>query len=640
MTQLIKELLTQLKENRHKQYRSEQIEKPIAYPLDLFGFNFGTPFKAHWSVGNVTVSFPAALAKGFLAIREEIVNSMKRAQTEEQLSFGQQMLDTVDEYIGGVEDQKNNARALGNTRLCDALERVPLYPATNFFEACTFVRAMMYFLRRSGATHLGLGRFDQYMYPYYLADKARGVSDAELFETLEAFFISLNHDTDLYRGIMRGDNGQSLVLGGFDKDGKSLYNELSEACVRASLELELIDPKINLRVGKNTPMEIYELATELTKKGLGFPQYCNDDVVVPGLIKLGYDPEDAYEYVVAACWEFIIPYCSGDVPNRATLNFPLAVNRAITQRLRECGSFEELLEYAKEEISADCQRNIREQWGAYEKGVSTVALSLFTDGCIASLRDMWRGGAKYNNFGSHGAGIASAADALAAVKKLVFDEGSLSADELLEALEKDFAGAEELRKRLLACPKMGNNDDFVDSVACELMKHFGDVLNLQPNGLEGGIWRAGTGSALEYLKSAKLCPATADGRHAGAPYGTNFSPSLEAKPSGILSVIQSFSKFDMTNVINGGPLTLEIHDTVLRNDVGIKKTAALVKAFIDLGGHQLQLNSINRERLLDAWEHPEKYPHLIVRVWGWSGYWNELDRQYQEHIVKRVEFLN
>ena len=124
------------------------------------------------------------------------------------------------------------------------------------------------------------------------------------------------------------------------------------------------------------------------------------------------------------------------------------------------------------------------------------------------------------------------------------------------------------------------------------------VLNGRPNGLKGGIWRAGTGSAMTYLTEAKNCPATADGRHAGSNFGTNFSPALEARPDGILSVVQSFSKYDMTEIINGGPLTLEIHDTVLRNDIGIKKTAALVKAFIDLGGHQLQLNSINRERLL------------------------------------------
>ena len=635
MNTKIEKLLAQLRDGSYKQYRTQETEKPVVYPLDVFGFNFGTSEKTRWSSGNITPNFEKALSVGLLAIKDELEASIAKAESEEKRAFGNEMLEYLNGYIEDSIAHRADALAQGNTRLYEALERVPLYPAESFFDACLFIRAIMYFLRRSGATHLGLGRFDQYLYPYYLADKARDVSDDEIFETVEAFFIALNHDTDIYRGMLMGDNGQSIVLGGFDENGNSLYNELSEMCMRASLELELIDPKINLRVGKNTPIEIYEFATELTKKGLGFPQYCNDDVVIPGLIGLGYDKKDAYNYVVAACWEYIIPFCSGDVPNKRTLNFPLAVSRAINEGLLEVDSFEELMARAKREIEKDCDEHIEISWGHIER--DGTELSIFADGCIESLTNLWHGGTKYKNFGSHGTGIANAADALAAVKKLVFEEKSVTREELLDALAKDFEGYEPLRKKLLACPKMGNNDDYVDSIANELMSHFGKYLNGKPNGL-GGIWRAGTGSAMEYIHSAKKCPATADGRHAGAPYPSSFSPSLEFRPDGILSVIQSFTKHDMTDIINGGPLTIEIHDTVLRNDIGIKKTAALVKAFIDLGGHQLQINSINRDRLLDAQAHPESYPNLVVRVWGWSGYWNDLGKEYQDHIIKRVEF--
>ena len=636
MTKAVEALLKQLRDQSYKQYRTRKTEAPVVYPLDMLGFNFGTQYESHWTSGNVTPNLSRAISKGLLAIRDDIVASLQNASTDEQKDFGQQMLQSIEGFIEVAEKHRADALAAGNTRLYEAMANAPLRPATSFFEACLTVRAIIYFLRVANVDHVGLGRFDQYMYPYYLSDKKRGVSDGEIFETLEGFFISLNYDTDIYSGWMVGDNGQSMVLGGFDKDGNSLYNELSEMCMRASLELELIDPKINLRVGKNTPIELYELGTELTKKGLGFPQYCNDDVVVPGLIKLGYDPEDAQNYVVAACWEYIIPNCGADVPNKVTMNFPHAINRAITENLCSCRSFEELMEHVKHEIERACDVNIQRVWGSIEKG--GAELSIFIDGCIESLTNMWRGGAKYNNFGSHGAGIANAADALAAVKKLVFDEKTVSAEELVTALNNDFADAEELRHALLSCPKMGNNDDYVDSIASEIMDYFGNYFNNKPNGI-GGIWRAGTGTAMEYVRAAKETPATADGRHKGDYFGTNFSPSLQIRPNGLLSVIQSFTKHDMTNIINGGPLTLEIHDTVLRNDIGIKKTAALVKAFIDLGGHQLQLNSINRDRLLDAREHPEKYPNLIVRVWGWSGYWNDLKTEYQDHIIKRVEFL-
>lgn len=635
MTKTVELSLAQLRDGSYKKYRARETEKPVVYPLDVFGFNLGSSRQLLWGSGNVTPNFPRAIAKGFLAIRDEIEHAMSKTDESSKLDFGREMLEFINTCIDDSVAHRADALAAGNERLYRALARVPLYPAESLFDACLAIRAITYFLRRSGVTHIGFGRLDQYLYPYYLADKARGVCDEELFETVECFFIALNYDIDLYRGYMKGDNGQSMVLGGFDKDGKSLYNELSDMCMRASLELELIDPKINLRVGKNTPIEIYEFATELTKKGLGFPQYCNDDVVVPGLIALGYDTEDAQNYTVAACWEYTIPFCSADVPNRATLNFPLAVSRAISKNLLSSGSFEELMAHAKAEISRACDANIKANWGRIEK--YGVELSVFTDGCIESLTNLWHGGTKYRNFGSHGTGIANAADALAAVKKLIYDEKSATHEELLDALSKDFVGYEPLRKRLLACPKMGNNDDYVDSIADELMSHFGSYLNGRPNGL-GGIWRAGTGSAMEYIYAAREVEATADGRHASAPYCSSFSPSLEFRPDGLLSVVQSFTKHDMTDIINGGPLTVEIHDTVLRNDIGIKKTAALVKTFIDLGGHQLQLNSINRERLLDAREHPEKYPHLVVRVWGWSGYWNELGKEYQDHIIKRVEF--
>ena len=161
----------------------------------------------------------------------------------------------------------------------------------------------------------------------------------------------------------------------------------------------------------------------------------------------------------------------------------------------------------------------------------------------------------------------------------------------------------------------------------------------KPNGgFPNSVWRAGTGSAMEYIRCARQCPATADGRNAGAPFSSSFSPAITTRLSGPLSVIQSFTKYDLTRIANGGPLTMEVHDTVFRNPEGEKKVAQLVKAFVHLGGHQLQLNSINRERLLDAQAHPENYPNLIVRVWGWSGYFCELDREYQDHIIARTEF--
>ena len=428
-----------------------------------------------------------------------------------------------------------------------------------------------------------------------------------------------------------------MVLGGFDRDGQSMFNDLSLLCMDASLELKLIDPKINLRCGKNTPQWLYEYATKMTKQGLGFPQYCNDDIVVPGLVALGYDYEDALNYSVAACWEYIIPNCSYDVPNLQTMNFPLVVNRAIHRNLITARTFEELMETVKVEIIEECKA-LMEKGNIKASNIHPMPLlSLLIDGCLEKGKDLTEWVAKYNCFGCHGAGIANAADALAAIKLLIYENKTLWKTELLAALDSDFKGSSSLQNTLLNCPKMGNNDDYVDEIASNLMEYFSSYLNGKPN-KRGGFWRTGTGSAMEYIRRAKECPATADGRNAGEAYGCSFSPAVTTKLNGPLSVIASFTKFDMRKIINGGPLTMELHDTVFQHIEGKKKVAQLVRAFIELGGHQLQLNSINRKTLLDAQKHPENYPNLIVRVWGWSGYFCELDSAYQDHIIKRTEF--
>lgn len=618
-------------------------ERPILFEDDRFGFNRtiskipsghkgDTIYKN--SVGNITINYPYTLSVGMDTILER-VNAKLEECDESQRELYEAMRDSIRACLAFSDKYRDYAREHGASELYEALCRVPHKGAQSFYQACVFMKFIQFTLRCNRNEHVTLGGFDKYMLPYFEADLKRGVSEDELFETLEDFFITLNIDSDIYAGVQQGDNGMSMVLGGRDVNGIDRYNKLSELCIKASIELCLIDPKINLRVDKNTPIERFEFATELTKKGLGFPQYSNDDVVIPGLIKLGYDTVDAHDYTVAACWEFIIPNKSFDIPNFSKVNFPRAVEKAVNDCLCGCESFDDFLKAVKTCVEEECQAIAI---GMKDKtlGISPY-LSVFVDDCIERGLDVSRGGAVYNNYGAHGVGISYAADAIAAVKKAVFEDKKCDKQELVEAIKANFEGYANLRNYLLSCPKMGNNDDYVDCYAELLMDIFADVFSRYKN-LRGGVLRPGTGSAMEYLWSASKVGATADGRYAKAPFSSSFSPSTIAKLEGPLSCIQSFTKYDLTNIINGGPLTMEIHDNTFRNPDGVKKVAALVKIFVDLGGHQLQLNSINREILLDAQKHPEDHKNLIVRVWGWSGYFNELDLEYQNHIISRTEF--
>ena len=578
------------------------------------------------SVSNLSPDYASVMNAGLLALRGKLGDSDEHAA----------MRLSIDAVLELTKRYEAAARAKGYDDLADALARVPALPPRTFREALQSLRILHYALWCEGDYHNTLGRFDQYMFPYLKADLEAGrETEDSAFELLEAFFLACNRDSDLYPGMQQGDNGQSLVLGGMLPDGTEGFNLLSRWCLRASAELRLIDPKINLRVNKNTPLEVYELGTELTKLGLGFPQYENDDVAIPGLEALGYETEDARNYVMAACWEFIIPGKGMDIVNIGALPFANIVDRVIRERLREVRSLDELKAIVREEIFADVRRTLEERKDLYF--IPSPYLSLFFDGCLEQSRDISLG-CQYNNWGLHGTGVAPAADMLAAVEQEVF-QGATTPDELLGAMAANFEGYDRLHDRLkYHCPKAGNDDDRADSLVAWLLSTFADAVEGLRNE-RGGVIRAGTGSAMFYIFHANALGATADGREAGVPLPANYAPSLNIRLNGPVSLIKSFSKPNLRRTINGGPLTIEFSESVFTQAESITKVAQLVRLFVLRGGHQLQLNTVNRDRMLDAQVHPENYRNLIVRVWGWSGYFVELDKCYQDHIIRRAELL-
>ena len=630
-------------------------QEPLLLDGDIFGFNRylidrpGVDNNSHTVIdghkfferySNITPAFHLLIARGIEDVLIELAQRSRTAQGE-QLQFCTEASNQL-QYILELSDryQKTAARQ-GNKMLADALLRVPRKAPKSFYEALLFQKILVFALRCSNYKHLTFGRFDQYMLPYYLADKAAGKTDEELLELLELYFLSLNVDSDLYPGIQQGDNGQSMVLGGYDLDGTSRYNGLTDLCLQASLELSLIDPKINLRVNKTTPDSVYATGTKLTKQGLGFPQYLNDDVIIPGLIKLGYRPEDAADYTVAACWEPIIPGHGADIPNSTAFSFVSTLLDAVNS-LDSCEDPQQFLQVYDRCTKAACEdifsrRNTVDTYYFGRPLPVSPLISLMMYGCLESCTDIGRFGARYYNGGTFGAGLSTAADSVYAIQRLVFEEKALDWNTLKAALKANFEGYTELRSKLLDCPKMGSGDNRVNAIAKELMGCYIRHFNGAPNGV-GGVWRCGTGSAMNYIYDAAKCGATPDGRKAGQPYACSFSPAPGARTDGPLSVIRAFTSFDLTDCINGGPLTMELHHNVFRNAQGEDKVAKLVKLFILSGGHQLQLNALNREVLLDAQQHPEDHSGLVVRVWGWSGYFCELDKVFQDHILSRTQF--
>lgn len=588
------------------------------------------------TICNISPDYDTTIRVGLEARKSEIEERLKNiGDDEEGTVFLHSTLLCISALQSLIDRYEKLAREQKEYETADVLKNIRSNGANSLREALQLLRILHFALWEAGNYHNTLGRFDQYMYPYYRKDIDNGIlTKEEAFELVEEFFLVCNKDSDLYPGMQQGDNGQSIVLGGCDLNGNSLFNELSEICLQASYELELIDPKINIRVSRNTPDEVYELGSWLTKKGLGFPQYCNDDVVIPGLLRKGYEKEDAYNYVVAACWEFIIPKCALDIPNIDGLSLIQCVKECMGT-LESCKDYEAFYQMVVQKMQAKADEICAKHRNLFI--VPSPMISLLMDGTVSRARDISEG-AKYNNYGIHGTGIATAADSLAAIKKYYFEEKKVDFKTLIDSLDDNFTNQPALEKLLREdAPKMGQDDDYVDSIAVALLDSFDKVLKDKLNE-RGGQYRAGTGTAMYYISHANNLGATPDGRKAEEMIPANYSPTLFMKQKGPISVIKSFTKPHLSNVINGGPLTLEFDQSVFNNSESVKKLGMLVKTYVTLGGHQLQLNTVNREKLLDAKIHPENHKQLIVRVWGWSGYFVELDDCYQDHVINRIEF--
>lgn len=528
------------------------------------------------------------IRKGLNEQRNDILNSLelyKNDSNEESQSFLLNLLRVIDSIKRFAEKYSEHAKHIGNFELYQIFCNISKYGAKTFHEALQFLRLLNFVYRYDNNNLSPLGRFDQYMYPYLKADLDAGRIDyEEALELVEDFFINLNKDSDLYLGVQKGDNGQSIVLGGVDDKGNPTFNILSEICLKAAKELKLIDPKINLRINKDTPLEVYELGTELTKEGLGFPQYSNDDIIIPGLVELGYSLEDARNYAVAACWEPIIPGVGMEIVNLDTFNFVKVIDIAVYKYLTNSNSFDEFLTHISE-VMRDEFVEMQKKYVKLEIKPSLFQ-SLLNEKSIEIAVDISKC-SKYNNIGIHGPGLACAADSLAAIKKYIFEEKLIAAQDLIAALDVNFQNYDEIWHVLrYKSPKMGKDNDYVDHLGSTLLEMYSDTLKQFRNPF-GGIYRPGTGSASFYIFDSFNIGASPDGRKKREPFPANYSPSLSVRLNGPLSVVKSFTKFDLRKTINGGPLTLELHNTVFRNKESTRKIAMFVKSSMNMGLHQL-----------------------------------------------------
>ncbi|MBQ6595780.1 MAG: glycyl radical protein [Clostridia bacterium] len=566
-------------------------------------------------------------------------------------------------------DPKRRAELLEMSRSC---ARVPYEPASSFHEAVQSVWFIQLILQIESNGHsLSYGRFDQYMYPYYISDlKAGTIGEPDALEWLTCLWIktlTINKVRSQAHTLSSAGSPmyQNVTIGGQTADRKDAVNELSFLVLRSVAQTRLTQPNLTVRYHRNIDRRFFDECIEVMKLGFGMPALNNDEIIIPSFIAWGVREEDAYDYSAIGCVETAVPgkwgyRCTG----MSYINFPrillcamndgvdLTSGRRFTRgygHFRDMTSYRELLDAWDGTVREMTRYSVIVENAvdkASERDVPDVLCSALTDDCIGRGKTIKEGGAVYDFISGLQVGIANMADSLAAVKKLVFEERRITPSQLWDAILDDFSSPENRRiQRMLAeeAPKYGNDDDSVDLLVVEAYDSYLDEISRYPNtrhlrGPIGGIRYGGTSSISANVGQGMDTMATPDGRNAHEPLAEGCSPAHNADTHGPTAVFKSVSKLPTEKITGGVLLNQKMTPQMLATEENKQKLEMLIRAFFNrLRGYHVQYNIVSRETLLDAQAHPEKHKDLIVRVAGYSAFFNVLSRRTQDDIIARTE---
>jgi len=523
----------------------------------------------------------------------------------------------------------------------------------------------------SNGHSLSFGRMDQFLGPFYDRDLDSGrISREEAAELLEATWLKLLAIKKIRswshtRYSAGGPLYQNVTIGGVDRDGKDATNRLSTLILETVGELRLTQPNLSVRYHSGMTSEFLDACARVIDRGFGMPAFNNDEVVVPGMLERGVSLEDARDYSAIGCIEVAVPGKWGyRVTGMSFLNMPrillAALNDGVdatsgkaffpgTGKLADFDTFDALMDAWRRQVAFYTRASVEVDTAvdtALETEVPDILCSVFTDDCIARGRTVKEGGAVYDWISGLQVGIANMGNALAAIKRLVYEEKSVTRDELLAALENDFSGkdGETLRLKLRnQAPKYGNDDDYVDSITVESYRAYMDEITRYHNtrfgrGPIGGGYFPGTSSISSNVPSGAAVKATPDGRKAGTPLAEGCSPSSGTDLLGPTAVLSSVGKLPAREIFGGVLLNQKLTPGSLRTSEDRARLGAMLRTFFDdMKGWHVQYNLVSRETLLDAKKHPERHRDLVVRVAGYSAYFNDLAPDQQDDIIARTE---
>ena len=675
-------------------------------------------------VGHVTVKYEEVLAIGYKGIIDKARAELEKCQVgdgnyakkshflnavivscQAVIEYAERYAELASQMAAECTDPVRKQELLQISENCS---RVPANGATSFYEACQSFWFVQQLLQVESSGHsISPGRFDQYMYPYYKADIDKGIITREAAqELLDCIWVKLNdlnkvRDAASAEGFAGYSLFQNLIVGGQDKYGNDVTNDLSVMCILASMHVHLPMPSLSIRVWNGSPHELLIKAAELTRTGIGLPAYYNDEVIIPALQNRGLTLEDAREYNIIG---WVEPQKAGktdgwhdaaffNMCRPLELVFSNGMDKGElvgiqTGDVTKMTTFEEFFDAYKKQmeycislmVNADNAIDV-----AHSERVPLPYESCMVDDCLSRGLSVQEGGAVYNFTGPQGFGIANMADSLYAIRKLVYEDKKVSMEEYKQALawnydkgldQQSVSDMSEMILKGMQDAGMAVNTDTAKAVLQTVMRlkpteeqlrrfteihHMIDEVPKFGNAIDdvdyfardvaytysrplqkymnprGGHYQAGLYPVSANVPLGGQTGATPDGRYAHTPVADGVSPTAGKDVKGPTAAATSVSRLDHFIVSNGTLFNQKFHPSALAGREGLEKFVALIRTFFDQKGMHMQFNVVDRETLLDAQKHPENYAHLVVRVAGYSALFTTLSRSLQDDIIRRTE---
>jgi formate C-acetyltransferase len=613
------------------------------------------------------------IAVGPAGLRREAAEGLAAAAPE-QREFFECAIEVLDAACDFMRRYAELARSMAATaapadagnlrevaRICEKLSRGGAETFREAVQALWFLFALLHL--ESNASSFSPGRADQYLHPFLRADLDAGRIDlGGALELVEALWLKFNqvvylrnsHSAAFFAGFPIGFN---VALGGRDAQGNDQSNALSYLFLKAQDHLALPQPNLSARLHRGTPDALLDECTRVIGLGSGMPQAFNDESIIPALERQGIAPEHAVDYAVVGCVELTTHGNNLGWSDAAMFNLVKALELALndgrcllsgkqlgprTGALTDFDAFEDVEEALAAQIDfffekmVQCCEKVEE---VHQRLLPTALLSSVIDDCFARGLDVTRGGAHYNLSGIQAIQPANVADSLAALKKLVFQDGTVKKDRLLAALRGGFAEDEELRQLLLnKAPKYGNDVEWVDRIGDRWVGYFADKFEGRVN-YRGGRYHTGLYTVSAHVPMGANVGATPDGRLPGTPLADGGMSAVYGRDRrGPTALLTSVARVDSKHGSNGTLLNMKFLPRLFRSREGASAFSAMLRAFVELRINHVQFNVVRREDLLAAQQDPDAYRNLTIRVAGYTAYFTELAADLQNEIIARTCF--